>query len=60
MPTKNKIPLTLTPQQRDLLLKYIHLILNEEITQLLTIALKKEDTYEIYMTEEQLEDLRRL
>ena len=57
MPTKIKIPLTLTTQQRNLLLKYIHLILNEEITQLITIALKKEDTYEIYMTEEQLEDL---
>jgi len=57
MPTKNIIPLALTAQQRNLLLKYSHLILNEEITQLLTIALKKEDTYEIYMTEEQLEDL---
>ena len=57
MPTKNKIPLTLTAQQRDLILKYIHLITNEEISQLLTISLKKEGKYEIYMTEEQLEDL---
>ena len=31
MPTKNKIPLTLTAQQRNLLLKYIHQIVDEEI-----------------------------
>ena len=57
VPIKNKIPLILTTQQRNLLLKYIHLIEDEEISQLLTIALKKDDKYEIHITEEQLEGL---
>ena len=57
MTTKNNIPLTLTTQQRELLFKYIHLLKDEEITQLLTIALKKDDKYEIYLAEEQIEDL---
>ena len=52
-----KITISLSKKQRDLLLKYKPYFDDHELFRLISIAIKKGKSYEIYVDEEQLEDL---
>lgn len=54
---KDKLPLKLTSTQRQLLLDYKHFILDQDITRAISIAIKKNSKYEIYLSYEDFEDL---
>lgn len=54
---EDKITIPLSAKQRDLLLKYQSYFADHDLFRLISIAVKKDKTYEIYMDEQQLEDL---
>ena len=53
----NNKTIPLSPEQRDLLLKYEPYFASHELFRMVSIAVKKGKNYEIYLTKEQLEDL---
>ena len=52
------ITLNLSEVQRNLLLKYQTEFSDVDLARIVSVALKKNDTYEFHMTEEQLDDLQ--
>ncbi len=52
-----KIMIPLSKKQRDLLLKYEPFFADMQLFKMISIAVKKGDTYEICLTEEQIENL---
>ena len=54
---ENRITLRLSEEQRSALVKYQKASLDPDLARLLCLSLKKGDTYEFYLTEEQLEEL---
>ena len=56
-PMKDKTTISLSKKQRDLLLKYESYFTDLELFRLISIAVKKGKNYEIYLDEEQMEDL---
>ncbi len=52
----DKISVPLSPEQRDLLLKYESYFANHDLYRMVSIAAKKGKKYEIYFSEEELDD----
>ncbi len=53
----DKITIILTEEQRDLLIEYEPYFVDDKVFKLISIAIKKENKYEIYLDEEELEEL---
>ena len=54
---EDKITIPLSVSQRDLLLKYEPYFTDHDLCRLISVAIKKGKNYEIYMDEQELEDL---
>ena len=53
----NKIALKLSGSQRNILLKYQSQLMDQQLSKLISIALKKHNKYEVYLTDGQVKDL---
>lgn len=54
---EDKLAITLSAAQRNLLLEYEPYLVDIDLFRLVSVAIKKGDTYEIYLDDEQLDDL---